>query len=194
MTFKSGDIIGFSGKDFVSDAINLCSLGLPRFSIHHVGVVSVLHGTPMLYESKGMGEMPCARTGRLVNGVQAHPLDAVLEHLKACNVWHYSLRCELYPDEEERLLYFLDKQVGAPYDKAGAIKSGGILVRAITRRFCPENTQALFCSELVADALVNIGRFYTDDVSAWSPNRLTRTLVNMGVCNCGKYIELPEPK
>jgi hypothetical protein len=186
--FKAGDVIGVSGKDHISDAINICSLGIPRIGVHHLAVVSELHGRPILYESKGMGEMPCDRSGRLVNGVQAHYLDDWLDNIKRSNVWHYSLRCELYEDEKERLLYFLDSIVGAPYDKTGAIKSGGILVRAITRRFCPENTQALFCSEMVADALLHIGRFYTDDVSAWSPNRLSRTLVNTGICNRAKLI------
>lgn len=189
MAFKTGDIVGFSGKDWVSDAINCCSLGIPRYSIHHVGIVVVAQGTPYLYESKGVGEMPCVASGRIIDGVQAHRLDDVLASVAGCsNVWHYPLRCELYPEEEERLRYFLDKQVGAPYDKVGAFKSGGIIVRAVTKFFCPENTQALFCSELVADALVHIGRFYTNNVSSWSPNRLVRTVVKHGICNKPKKV------
>lgn len=188
--FKSGDVIGVSGKEWVADTINLCSLGIPRIGVHHLAIISELHGRPLLYESKGMGEMPCDRSGRLVNGVQAHFLDDWLDNIgNSANVWHYSLRSELYEDEKERLLYYLDTKVGAPYDMSGAVKSGGVLVRAITRHFCPENTQALFCSELVVDALVHIGRFYTDNVSGWSPNRAARTLVNTGITNRAKKVK-----
>lgn len=177
---KPGDIIAFSGKDYVSDLINICSLGIPRVSVHHVGLTAELHGDILLYESKGL-DAPCCRSGKPVEGVQAHLLSEVIEQTKDSAIWHYPLRRELYRHEIDRLHYFLDSKVGISYDMPGAIWSGGILVNLLGRYFRPEDTSSLFCSELAMAAMVEVGIFATNDISGWSPNRLCRTLVKNGI-------------
>lgn len=177
--FRPGDIIGFSGKDWVSDTINVLSLGVPRFGIHHVGIVGY---DEMLFESRGMiAEHPCNEAKCEINGVQVHSIEEVFEYTPRAAIWHYRLRSPLYRHESDRLEWFLRHNLGIPYDLSGAIKSGGIITHFITTMFRPENTSALFCSELACDALVYTGRFQTNNISGWSPNRLCRNLVRNGV-------------
>lgn len=183
---KLGSIIGFSGKDWQCDLINVCSLGIPRYSIHHVGLMGSLHGELLLYESKGMGdaESPtakCARAGQRVNGVQAHKFQEILDNAKDTRIWHYPLRRELYEHEAERLSWLLDNKLGVRYDLTGALETGGYLTRFLAAQLREEDTSQLFCSELVCDVLVETGLFHTDNVSKWSPNRLLRELIAAGI-------------
>lgn len=187
MAFKSGDVIGFVSKDWrdwISDVINLGTFGIPTQSVHHVGILARPTHEPLLYECVGTDDErpPCVFLGKQFAGCQAHPLEEILDTVKDCEIWHYPLRCELYPHEEDRLISYLESKIGTPYDVAGAIRSGGWMFSAVNAMLRPENTAAFFCSEWVADAQVHIGRLLTRNVGRWNPNRLTRYMLREGVC------------
>jgi hypothetical protein len=183
MAIRSGDLISFVGRDRVAAAIQLGSLGFPLVTPHHVGIVCTIHGSPVIYEAMGYSGTrgPCLRSGAVTDGFQAHLLDDVLETVTDQAIYHHPLRCELYPHEEDRLGYFLDSLIGRPYDKLGAVRSGGTLLRLLQLFIRPENLNGLFCSESVAAALVEIGRFQTKSAGAWNPAALVRTLRRSGV-------------
>lgn len=184
--FKSGDIIGFSGHDWVSDVINLASLGVPRYSISHVGIVGVDGPDVLLYESLHESDFrgPCVRHGRQIRrGVQAHRLDDVLAKAPATAIWHYPLRRPLYPHEELRLVGYLDSLIGLPYDVAGAARSAGLFLPWLEACLFRENRNSYFCSELCADALVMIGLFQTSNIGYWCPNRFCRHLTWTGAAD-----------
>lgn len=187
MKIQAGDIIAFSGSDWVSDAINLVTWGLPRRGIHHVGIVSLVHNEPVLYEAMSSADYrgPCCRTGRKVAGFQAHPLREILETVKGQRIYHLPLRRPLYPHEEMRLQEYLDSLLGTPYDRLGAFRAGGIFLRSVASLIHRECLSSLFCSEVAAAALSWIGVFQTRTASRWSPNALCRRLRYEGVC--GEY-------
>jgi hypothetical protein len=180
---KSGGILGFVSLDITSNVINLATLGIPGYSIHHVGILGRQHAEPLLYESTTAGRPPCVRLGRPVKGVQAHTIDELIAMPCYRQIWHYSLRAELYADEEERLLYYLDSIVGLPYDMGGAIRSGGVLLSLLSRLVRDEELKKLCCPEVCMAALAHINRVSVPNASYWSPNRMLRYLVRNGIYN-----------
>lgn len=184
MKIQAGDIIAFSGSDWVSDAINLVTWGLPRRGIHHVGIVSLIHNEPVLYEAMSSADYrgPCLRTGRKVAGFQAHKLDEILDTVEGQRVFQLPLRCPLYPHQETRLQQYLDSLLGTPYDRLGAFRAGGLALRTVASLIHRECLSSLFCSEVAAATLAHIGVFQTRTASQWSPNGLCRRLRYEGVC------------
>lgn len=180
MPVKAGDLIGFSGNDPVSWVIQGATGSLPGRGLSHIGIVAELGGDQLVYESTSFKRPPCARQKEVISGVQAHRLVDVLEFGYPV-IWHYPLRSPLYVDEADRLLDFLDSQLGKPYDLAGAVKSGGAVFRALQTILGRESLSSWFCSEFNAQALVHIGRFRTRSVSRWSPNGLVRALFREGI-------------
>jgi hypothetical protein len=158
MTLKSGDVIGFAGWGVLSDVINLLTFGLPRYSVSHVGIVC----DDKLYESTSK------------RGVTATNLQKRLKSYGG-RVYHYELPRPLYEHESERLRSFLDEQLGKDYDTKGAFKSGGLVIAVISRFLRRQDLTTLFCSELVAGALQNVGILAIKH-SGYNPNRLTRML------------------
>lgn len=180
---QSGAIIGFSGcLDPVANTINICTGGIPGIGIHHVGIILEHEGEPWLYESTtNKNRPPCGITGKLIKGVQAHPLQQIQE-LETATIWHYPLRRKLYEHEEKRLGNFLGSKIGLPYDLAGAIRSGGIVFGLAEMFLHPENLSSLFCSEFCAASLIDTGLMDSADASRWNPNKLTRYLRRSGKC------------
>lgn len=193
MQVKSGDLICFSGNDWVCDAINLATFALPRHGIHHVGIVCLsVDGCPLVYEAigcEGTRPMPCERSGLVGAGFQAHYLDDVLD-MTDQRVFHLPLRRALYWHEEERLGNFLDSMIGRPYDKLGAARSGGLVFRILQSFLRREDLAGLFCSEASMSAIVDIGLFSTRSAGLWNPNSMTRFLRAIGLY--GQYILLKE--
>lgn len=186
---KSGDLIGFSGRGFVSNIIQLGTFSLPNRGISHVGTVLVHNGVPYLYESTSFGRPACAIQGTKVSGVQCHKLDDLLEFVDNQSVWHYPMRRELYPHEEERLAAYLDKHLGLPYDYMGAIRSGGFFWNIVQTLLHKEELANVFCSEYSADAAVAIGVFRTRSSSRWNPNKLLRTMKREGILGKEKRLK-----
>jgi hypothetical protein len=174
--FKPGDIIAFSGASLVSDEINIATLGLPRWSISHVGIIGEARdGRILLYEATTLDGLPCEITGQRINGTQAHSPDRVLAAYRG-RAWQYSLYRELYPAERERLTEFLNDHIGVPYDEIGAFRAAGVgfsWIESLIHRF---NPGTLFCSEYAAAGLSDIGIMPTTAPQRWNPNHLVRYL------------------
>ncbi len=180
-SIRSGDVIAFSGKDFLSAVIQVGTFSLPRRGLSHCGIVSEIHGEPVVYESTSFGRPACYRQGQQVSGVQAHRLDDMLEFVGDQDVWHYPLRRALYPHEADRLAWALDSLLGRPYDLPSAVRSGGLVFNVLQSVLRREDLSAIFCSELVCSSLVDCGVFLTRSASRWSPNKLIRALLRQGV-------------
>jgi hypothetical protein len=178
---KAGDIIGFSGRSWISAAINIATYGIPLWGISHVGVLANCpDGKLRLFESTTLdGDIPCEITGKPICGTQAHALDFILGHYDG-KAYHYPLYRPLYPNEDERLTEFLIDTIGVPYDAMGAFRSAGVGLSWTESLFREQDLTSIFCSEWVAAAYATVGLFATDNVSRWNPNRLVRRLRRAG--------------
>lgn len=161
---KTGTIIGFSGRDFISDFINLMTFGIPRWSIAHVGIVY----EGMLVESRSNV------------GVTATNLEKRITESEG-RVYAYQPSRPLYPYEVSRLDQFLFDQIGKQYDLRGALHSGGFIFAALQRCLNDEDLTTLFCSEMVAASLQQTGLLITNHASWLSPNKLCRLATRRGV-------------
>ena len=169
-SIEPGDIIGFSGRSFTSDAVNLLSFGLPRWGLSHVGICSH-HDTRyelQLYDSaSGFG----VRNQHLFQGIRKY----------GGRAWLYKLQRPLYTHELSRLAGHTQKDLGKEYDTAGALQAGGKLWAALQGVARGEDLTTFFCSEFVAEQLSYIGVFNTSNASRWNPNHLMRTLRRLGI-------------
>jgi len=174
---KAGDLIGFSGRNWLSAGINVATYGIPFWGLSHVGLLAnAPDGRLLLWESTSLdGDTPCAITGKPIAGTQAHELAQTVRRYRG-RVWHYALYRRLYPQEYTRLTEFLAATIGVPYDEIGAFRSAGVGLSFIESLFHEQNLTTIFCSEMVAAAYATIGVFVTDNVSRWNPNRLVRRL------------------
>lgn len=177
---KPGDIIGFSGRSLRSDTINLLTGGIPRWGISHVGIVGrCISGELYLFEAAEASNM-CKVRKVWGTGFQAHRIEFVLDNCDS-RVWHYPLYRRLYAHELMRLTTYLDGILGTPYDKPGAISSGGWLYSWINALAKGQDLWELFCSEAAAAAESRIGIFPTTNASRWNPNKLVRTMRRAGL-------------
>ncbi len=164
--FKSGDIIAFSGRNFLSDIINIGTYGIPRWSISHVGIVC----KEPSWEDEYIFEA-------LPYGVDIHRISGSVDRYKG-RVWVYPLYRKLYYHELELFYKLLIGTVGIPYDKLGAGRSAGFLFSSIQALFRGQDLSTFFCSELIANKLSEIGIHPVTNASKWNPNRLVRDLRN----------------
>jgi len=178
---KPGDVIGFSGRSWLSAGINLATYGIPLLGISHVGIMAnASDGRFLIFESTSLEDLPCEISGDIFTGTQAHKLDDILRVYKG-RVYHYPLYRPLYPSESERLTQFLMETIHIPYDKMGALRAAGVGISWIESLFRPQDLSLIFCSEWLASALSVVGVFPTSNASRWSPNRLIRCLRWNGV-------------
>ena len=172
---KAGDVVGFSGRGWISAAVNIGTYGLPFFGISHVGVMANdPDGRLLLFESSE-DDIPCAISGERLVGTQAHVLEDVLKIYEG-KVYHYPLYRPLYLNEDARLTRFLMETIHTPYDLMGALRTSGVGLSWIESIFRPQDLRTIFCSEWLASALSIIGVFPTSNASRWNPNRLIRHL------------------
>jgi len=173
---KPGDVIGFSGRGWVSAAINIGTYGFPFCGISHIGVMAHdPEGRLLLFESTSLENLPCVISGEDFTGTQAHYLDDILEAYFG-RVYHYPLYRPLYPNENTRLTRFLMETIHTPYDLMGAFRATGVGISWIESWFREQDLNTIFCSEWIASALSVIGIFPTSNASRWNPNRLVRHL------------------
>lgn len=178
---KEGDVFGFSGKGFISDVINIGTYGLPRWGLSHIGIISSWRGRRYLFESTTLnGGKRDAITGKPVSGVQAHRLEDILA--RPGKVWRYPLVDPLTSRQKRRLSKDMMEHLGQPYDYVGAARSGGFLLRLFEKCVRQEDLDTLFCSELVAHTLTDLGIAEYTNASSQSPNSLARDLVKTGLC------------
>ena len=157
--FKSGDIIAFSGRNFLSDIINIGTYGIPRWSISHVGIA--------------VG--PFRFVEALPEGVQQSDTQDIIGKYNG-RVWVYPLYRKLYSHEIYRLRDCIFSAIDTPYDKLGAGRSAGFLFSSIQALFRGQDLSTFFCSELIANKLSEIGIHPVTNASKWNPNRLVRDL------------------
>jgi len=172
---KPGDIIGFSGFYLHSALVNLGSLGIPFWSISHVGILAQAPDGRLLLWESSEDDSRCEITGLTGSGVKAHDLTSVVEEYRG-SVWHYPLYRPLYSHENSRLTAYLLSVLDKPYDQIGAVRSGGLVLSVIESFFREQDLSSLFCSETVAATYAYLGLFQTVNASRWSPNRLMRRL------------------
>lgn len=174
---KPGDIVGFCGHSWLSAGINIATYGVPLFGLSHIGIMAhALDKRLLIFESTSLNDdEPCEITGKSILGTQAHRLERILE-LYSGRAWHYPLYRPLYAWEDERLTEFLVGTIGTPYDMMGAFRAGGVGLSWVESLFREQNLTTIFCSEWVAAAYAYVGLHPTDNVSRWSPNKLTRHL------------------
>lgn len=187
---KVGDLLFCSGSGLSSKFINCMTYAWPNTGFSHVGILGELHGDWLLYESLASCPLPCVRAGYKTEGVQAHYLDDILA-LGGGDYCLVPLARELYRHEVDRLLWYLDSQIGKPYDMIGAVRSGGMLLRLIESVVRTENLNTMFCAEFVAAALRHVGYFMPRNASSYSPNWLYRAMRRDGLL--GLPQEIPTP-
>lgn len=178
---KPGDVIGFSGRSWISAGVNIATYGIPLFGISHVGIMAnTPDGRMLIFESTSLEDLPCEISGENFTGTQAHKLEDILRVYKG-RVYHYPLYRPLYTGESERLTQFLMETIHVPYDMMGALRAAGVGLSWIESLFRSQDLSLIFCSEWVASALSVIGVFPTSNVSRWNPNRFIRCLRWNGV-------------
>lgn len=186
---QPGDVIGFSGCNWRSSLIRVGTCGWWCCNgLSHVGIVVAWPEVtrPLICESTSLCELPCAVQQRRIKGVQLHRIRQRIATYRG-RVWHYPLCESLSRRDNTRLTGFAAAYLGVEYDRHGAIGARHTLLARWLQR--PENLDRLFCSEWVAACLRRIGRLETDNISAWSPNRLSRHLVNNGTCGAPRRIK-----
>jgi len=172
MTLNPGDILGFSGESLVSDLINLGTYGIPRWGISHVGIMAgATDGRLLLFESTTLDGFPCELTGKRINGVQAHRADAVVANYRG-KVWRFPVYRKLYWFERQRLTKYLMGMIGTPYSEIGAVRAAGLGFSWVESLLHKNELHSIFCSELCATALTDIGLMQTTKPGRWSPNHL----------------------
>lgn len=173
ISYKTGDIIAFSGFGRKSVIVNLVTYGVPFWSASHVGVIGEYKGERLLFESTTLSNIPCVVQKRPHKGVQAvHLEDRILSY--DGRAWLYSTYRPLFGFEADRLNEFLINKVGTPYDMVGGMRSAGVGLSWIESKLRGEDLSLLFCSELVAAAHNLIGLLRTENASRWNPNKLIR--------------------
>lgn len=171
----NGDLIGFSGEGLGADIINIGSYGIPRWNLSHIGIVCEYRDKYYLFESTTTNrDIPCAIKGKVISGVQAHLLEDVFD--RPGKIWHYPLRTRLYSNQSQRLQLLLLEMLGRPYDMKGAIRSGGFFLRILEKIIRKQDISTLFCSEMNAFVLTEIGAAHIINASGQSPNSLVRRL------------------
>lgn len=178
---RPGDVLGFAGCGWWSCAIQVCTLGLPGVSLSHVAIAVGWRGHrwPLLVEAVAEYREPCAVTGKVLDGVQAHHARSRIRGYEG-KVFHYPIARPLQWLEQAMLHGFCRERLGTSYDALGAMLARDTLWAATHRP--AEDLVSLFCSEFVAAALRAAGRLPEEtNASEWSPNRLMRRMVRSGI-------------
>lgn len=180
-SIQTGDIVCCWGTDRISLVISLMTSwyswllapwGLKWSPSHVAIIVQTVDGHPLWYESTTLTH----GTG----GVQVHePVERWADYRGRCTVYRLTEGSEFSAGQvaqlRARLQTLIETQV--PYDLSGAILSGTTFIQ----RWLPSRTRALFCSELIARLLMEVGRMNWASASRYNPGRLLRQLVRDGI-------------
>lgn len=167
---ETGDLVGFSGANWVSALITLGTYGLPFVGVSHVGVVAPYEGEHCLFESTTLADMPCMETG-ITKGMKVVDLGERIAKYNG-RVYYYKVGRPVYRLQEEAMVEFLRAQLGKGYDPIGAFRSGGKLLALVESLLREEDLSDLFCSEVTAAALREGELLDTDNASGWNPHTL----------------------
>lgn len=141
---KSGDVVLFSGKGFISRLIQLGTLS--KYS--HVGLVVRKGGDLYLWESTTLSDIPDVESGEYVKGVQMVSLKERLITYDG-GVAIRRLKLPLTTAQEAAYEAFREEVKGRPYEKSNVA-----LVRSAVDILSgqKEDLSSLFCSEMDAEA------------------------------------------
>lgn len=164
-----GTVVAFWGTDWLSRLISWSTWG-PS----HVGIIAELNGQLVLFESTTLCKTPCLIQGKCVSGVQAQNIEDRVKQYRGGSVKYYPLHSHLNLNETEstKMSNFLISQIGKEYDKKAAVLSAS----HILKYFPNPDLDTIFCSALVARALMISGRMPWANPETYSPASLLRTL------------------
>ena len=185
--FAPGGLLGFSAYSLEGALINLGTWGVPCFGHSHVAILAdhPLLNELLVWESSSRSRLPCLLQERDVSGVQAHRIEEWIAADRG-RYWYYPLGVPLFGSQPRDLTDWLDHEIGRQYDSIGAFRARDFT--CIERWLGRENLETLFCSELVAAAWRQIGVWHTGNASRWSPNRLIRTALEVGILRPGRRV------
>jgi hypothetical protein len=200
--FRPGDLFACYGGDKLSKAISYRTVMLRGLRVlrgpSHVAIaapfvvwsesdeetdaVTTPRRELLWYESTSLCDRRCVCWGERRSGVQAHAIQTRIDDYTSeggsVSVYRLASWSVLDRRDEERLrcvlMDFLARRVG--YDVLGAWGS----VHRFSRHV-DADTQKVFCSELVALALMEVGRLPRRNPAIFHPNKLIRSLVKMGI-------------
>lgn len=203
---KPGDILACYGSDRVSRFVSLWtgSLRRParlRIAPSHVGIcVEHPQRGMLLVESTSLCGRPCLFRGKPVSGVQAHyPETRINDYVVnegRVDVWRLNAYWELSTAENTVLWQLLARHLGDQetlYDMRGAITSGTRLLCKILT-WLETDLERVFCSELIAAALMRLHRMPLANATRYNPGRLLRQLYSLNVyqfaghANCNFHV------
>jgi len=133
----------------------------------------------VLFESTTTDAGPCLYARKPVSGVQIHePLLRVGSYLHnggSCVVWRLVPEKKLSCDKRQTLRNFAMEYLkrGVSYNTAGAMISA---TKWSAFGWIPSNRYAVFCSQLIHQALETIGVVAPENSSKYNPARLIRKL------------------
>ncbi len=179
-TLKPGTIIAFWGTDWLSQLISVSTLG-PS----HVGIIGGLKldkcAGPIIYESTTLSYEPCLINDEFIDGVQAHCLASrVASYKGAVHAYHLHPSLELSPLETMKLDGYLKSMLGKTYDTKAAVFSATHLLKY---RFKHPDLDTIFCSALVARALMLLNRMNWSNPEWFSPSGLVHELRKDAICH-----------
>ena len=190
---RPGDIAACYGSDLASRIITLgtASLLAPSGLVlgpSHVAILCSHEGRPVWVESTTMCDHECRVRHERVDGAQVHvPRNRIRDYVKTggrVELYRLSSLASLGFDLEKSELLsriLIDLFVGRArsYDLGGAILSGTRLFQ-MSRLFPGADLNSLFCSEMVAATLMELGLLPRKNPTRYNPARLLRQLVRAG--------------
>lgn len=157
LDLKTGDVVLFSGKGFVSRMIQLFTWS--KYS--HVGLVVERLGKLYVWESTTLSNLPDIFTGEKTTGVQTVNLfDRI--HTYDGEIAYRGLKQPLTRAQKRVYKAFRDKVRGRPYEKS-KVQLARSAVDLLSGQ--KEDLSSLFCSEMNAEAY-QVLELVTEDKSS----------------------------
>jgi hypothetical protein len=177
--FHPGDTLWFCGRGFESRAIALGTCSFKQLFqgqwISHCGIID---GCGELVESTTLNDKALDAEQRAIRGVQFNdPTERISAYSGEVFLARLTQDEKLNKGEQLRLTRYLHRLEGRAYDKKGAFFAGTKVIKYL---FDPDS-ESLFCSELVAMALMIVDRLGREqNPSTYTPAKLVRRLVSGG--------------
>ncbi|MCW5569209.1 MAG: hypothetical protein KIS84_13400 [Dokdonella sp.] len=179
-----GDTLWFCGRGFASRAIGLWTASVPQLLcgrlISHVGIVYDDGCKIRHCESTTLNDQATDERRRAIRGVQVNdPWQRIEGYSGRVYLGRFPERGRLTRRQSLKLAEYLGMMGTTSYDMFGALLAGTTWIKRI---FAPDAT-SLFCSELVAMALMDCDVLpRTFNASTATPAWLARHLVSVGIC------------
>ncbi len=183
MNIKTGDLLLFKGNSPISRLIT----AMPGAEYSHVGFVfnHYVFGA-CVFESTSIGNDPDILTGEIIKGVQITPYEDRIRNYDG-EVFIKPLSDDLTEGQIEAFQGYIDENHGKPYEEDNLeLARAELDFLPWHRNKADEST--LFCSELAASLLRNIGVI---DVTDQPTNEFTPTDFSEDVKGYDPIMEVP---